>query len=109
MVTTAFELPGFRIARSLAVARGLTVRSPGFTGGITASFQSLGGGDVRVLREMCDAARQDAFRHMLEDAARYGANAVIGFRYDTTEVGQGGLTEVLAYGTAVWAEAERAA
>ena len=103
MITSAFELPGFRITRSLGVVRGLTVRSPGVGGSISASFQALGGGDVQTLRELCEGARGDAFFIMTEGAARYGANAVIGFRYDTTEIGQN-LTEVLAYGTAVWAE-----
>jgi uncharacterized protein YbjQ (UPF0145 family) len=103
MITSAFELPGFRITRSFGLVRGLTVRSPGFGGSISASFQAMGGGDVQTLRELCEKARGDAFFIMTQDAARYRANAVIGFRYDTTEIGQN-LTEVLAYGTAVWAE-----
>jgi uncharacterized protein YbjQ (UPF0145 family) len=103
MITSGQDLPGFRVVRCLGVVRGLTVRSPGIGGGIAASFQALGGGDVGVFRELCEKARGDAFMLMLQDAVRYRANGVIGFRYDTTEIGQN-MTEVLAYGTAVWAE-----
>jgi len=103
MITSAFKLPGFRLTKSFGVVRGLTVRSPGVGGSISASFQALGGGDVQTLRNLCEGARGDAFFIMTEDAARYGANAIIGFRYDTTEIAQN-MTEVLAYGTAMWAE-----
>lgn len=103
MITSALELPGFVIVRSYGVVRGLTVRAVGIGGGITASFQALGGGNVQTMVDMCERARQDAFLIMLQHAAAFQANAVVGFRYDTTEVAQG-MTEVLAYGTAVRAE-----
>ena len=105
MVTSTFDLPGFRIERSLGIVRGLTVRSPGVGGGIAASFQAMGGGTVTALLEVCERAREEAFLTMMRHAVRFGANAVIGFRYDTTELAQS-LTEVLAYGTAVYAERE---
>lgn len=104
MVTSAAELHGFRIVRSYGVVQGLVVRSPGIGGGITASLQAISGGNVGALQEMCETARHDAFVMMMKDAVRYRANAIVGFRYDTTELGEG-LTEVLAYGTAVCAEA----
>lgn len=103
MVTSGLELPGFVITRSFGVVRGLTVRAVGLGGGISASFQALGGGNVQTMVDMCERARQDAFLTMLEHAAAFQANAIVGFRYDTTEVAQG-MTEVLAYGTAVRAE-----
>ena len=105
MVTSAFTLPGFAITKSFGLVRGLTVRSPGFSGGLSAALQSISGGNVQVLRDLCEGARRDAFVLMMEDAVRYGANGIIGFRYDTNDIGQG-LTEVLAYGTAVWCETE---
>lgn len=104
MVTNAAELNGFRIVRSYGVVQGLVVRSPGISGGFTASLQAMSGGNVEALRQMCEKARHDAFVMMMKDAVRYRANAIVGFRYDTTEIGQG-LTEVLAYGTAIFAEA----
>ena len=104
MVTSAAELHGFRIVHSYGVVQGLVVRSPGIGGGITASLQAISGGNVGALQEMCETARHDAFVMMMKDAVRYRANAIVGFRYDTTELGEG-LTEVLAYGTAVCAEA----
>lgn len=105
MVTSAFTLPGFRIVRSLGIVRGLTVRSASFGGQIVAAFQSLGGGTIRTMTNVCEHARTDAFLMTLEHADQIGANAIIGFGYDTTEIAQG-MTEVLAYGTAVIAEAE---
>ena len=78
MVTSGNELPGFRIARCFGVVRGLTVRSAGLGGGIAASFQALGGGNVEVFRELCDNARRDAFLLMMQDAVRYQANGIIG-------------------------------
>ena len=105
MVSSGLTIPGFRIAKSFGVVQGITVRSPGIGGGISASFQAMGGGNVQVFQDLCEKARRDAYMLMMNDAVRYGANAVIGFRYDTTEISQG-LTEVLAYGTAVWAERE---
>lgn len=106
MVTSAFTLPGYRIVRSLGIVRGLTVRSASVGGQIMAGFQSLKGGNVRTMTNMCEHARTDAFLMILDHAAQVGANAIVGFRYDTTEIAQG-MTEVLAYGTAVVVEIER--
>ena len=103
MVSTSVEIPGFRVVQNFGVVQGLTVRSPGIAGGISASFQALGGGNVETFRQLCETARREAFLLMMKDAARYRANCIIAFRYDTTEIGQG-LTEVLAYGSAVFAE-----
>jgi uncharacterized protein YbjQ (UPF0145 family) len=103
MVSSTQEIPGFRVLKNFGIVQGLVVRSPGVSGGFTAALQSFSGGNVRVLQELCEQARRDAFLLMMQDAVRYGANAIIGFRYDTTEISQG-LSEVLAYGTAVWAE-----
>ena len=103
MVSSEPSIAGFRIVKSFGVVQGLIVRSPGLSGSMSAAFQSMSGGNVQVLQEVCEKARRDAFMMMMEDAVRYGANGIIAFRYDTTEIGQG-LTEVLAYGTAIWAE-----
>ena len=103
MVTSSTELHGFRIVRSYGIVQGLVVRSPGIGGGISASFQAMSEGNVDALQQMCQAARHDAFLMMMQDAVRYRANGIVGFRYDTTDIGDG-LTEVLAYGTAVFAE-----
>lgn len=108
MVTTAFTLPGYRIVRSLGIVRGLTVRSANFGGQIAAAFKSLAGGTIGTMVNVCEHARTDAFLMTLEHAAQLGANAIIGFDYDTTEIAQG-MTEVLAYGTAVVVEPEVAA
>ncbi len=105
MVTSSTELQGFRVVRSYGVVQGLVVRSPGIGAGISASLQAMSGGNVEALQQMCQTARQDAFMMMMQDAVRYQANGIVGFRYDTTDIGEGGLTEVLAYGTAVFAEA----
>jgi uncharacterized protein YbjQ (UPF0145 family) len=105
MVTSAFTLPGFRIVRSLGIVRGLTVRSASIGGQLVAAFQSLGGGSIRTMTNVCEHARTDAFLMTLEHAAQIGANAIVGFGYDTTEIAQG-MTEVLAYGTAVVVELE---
>jgi uncharacterized protein YbjQ (UPF0145 family) len=105
MITDAFTLPGFRVVRSLGIVRGLTVRSASFGGQIAAAFQSLGGGHIRTMTAVCEHARTDAYLMTLAHAAQLGANAIIGFRYDTTEIAQG-MTEVLAYGTAVIVEPE---
>ena len=106
MVTVGFEIPCFRILRSYGIVRGLVVRSPGFGGSFVASFEALGSGNVDTMIQMCEKARGDAFLAMLQHAAHMGANGVIGMRYDATEIGVGqrNLTEVLAYGVAVWAE-----
>ncbi len=107
MVTDAFTIPGFRLVRSLGIVRGLTVRSASFGGQIAAAFQSLSGGNIRTMTAVCEHARTDAYLMTLAHAAQLGANAIIGFRYGTTEIAQG-MTEVLAYGTAVIVELETA-
>ncbi len=103
MVTTAFELDNFRITRNLGIVRGITVRSRSIIGTIGASLQTLVGGNITLLTNLCEKAREEAFEVMLQHASQLGANAVIGARYDATEVMQG-VTEVLAYGTAVVVE-----
>src|SRR6478609_1877764 len=103
LVTTAFELPGYRVKRSLGIVRGIVVRSRSLVGTIGASLQTLIGGNITLYTELCEKARSDAFELMLQHAAEVGANAVIGARYDANEVGTG-ITEVLAYGTAVKVE-----
>jgi uncharacterized protein YbjQ (UPF0145 family) len=100
MVTTAFEIDGYRITRNLGVVRGITVRSRSIVGTIGASLQTLVGGNITLLTELCEKARWEAFEIMIQHANQVGANAIIGARYDATEVMQG-VTEVLAYGTAV--------
>ena len=100
MVTSAFTLPGFRLIRALGIVRGLTVRSASFGGQIAAAFQSLSGGNIRTMTTVCEHARTEAYLMTLDHAAQLGANAIVGFGYDTTEIAQG-MTEVLAYGTAV--------
>ena len=103
MVTTQFELDGFRVIRNLGVVRGIIVRSRSIFGTLGASLQTLVGGNITLLTNLCEKTRADAFNLMLEHAAQLGANAVVGARYDATEVMQG-VTEVLAYGTAVFVE-----
>ena len=100
MVTTAFELNGYRIVSNLGLVRGIVVRSRSVVGTIGASLQTLIGGDISLFTQLCEDTRKDAFERMLEHASEIGANAVIGVRYDATEIMQG-VTEVLAYGTAV--------
>jgi uncharacterized protein YbjQ (UPF0145 family) len=99
-VTTAFELPGRVVLKNHGVVRGLTVRSRSVVGNFFAGIQSLFGGDISLYRELCEQARRDAFDQMCRDADRLGANAIVGVRYDATEV-MAGITEVLCYGTAV--------
>ena len=103
MVTTQFELDGFRVVRTLGVVRGIVVRSRSIFGSIGASLQTLVGGDITLFTELCEKTRNDAFERMLEHAAQEGADGVIAVRYDATEVMQG-VTEVLCYGTAVQVE-----
>jgi uncharacterized protein YbjQ (UPF0145 family) len=105
MVTTAFELDNYRVVKNVGVSRGIIVRSRSIIGSIGAGLQTLIGGNITLLTELCEKTREDAFELMLQHAAEMGANAVIGFRYDATEVMQG-VTEVLAYGTAVVVEPE---
>lgn len=102
--TTAFDLPQRRIIRNLGVVRGITVRSRSVFGTIGAKLQTIVGGDISLLTELCEKTRAEAFSLMLQHAAQLGANAVIGVRYDATEVMEG-VTEVLCYGTAVVVEA----
>jgi uncharacterized protein YbjQ (UPF0145 family) len=103
MVTTQFELDGFRVVRTMGVVRGIIVRSRSVIGTIGASLQTILGGNITLLTNLCERTRSDAFDLMLQHAAELGANAVVGARYDATEVMQG-VTEVLAYGTAVLVE-----
>ena len=103
MVTTAFELPNFRVAQNLGVVRGIVVRSRNVFATIGAGLQTLVGGNITVWTTLCEDTRRDAFEIMIQHATEVGANAVIGARYDTTELGLG-VTEVLAYGTAVIVE-----
>ena len=103
MVTTQFELDGFRVTRTLGVVRGIVVRSRSIFGTIGAGLQTLIGGNITLLTNLCEKTRSEAFDLMLMHAAELGGNAVVGARYDATEVMQG-VTEVLAYGTAVFVE-----
>ena len=104
LVTTAFDLPGYRTVTNLGVVRGIVVRSRSIVGTLGATLQTLVGGNISLYTELCERARSDAFQLMLDHAAASGANAVIGARYDANEV-TAGVTEVLAYGTAVVVEA----
>src|SRR6186713_3439023 len=103
MVTTTFDLPGFRIVQNLGVVRGIVVRSRNVFANIGASLQTLVGGNITVWTNLCEQTREDAFDIMIQHASELGANAVVGARYDTTELSTG-VTEVLAYGTAVVVE-----
>jgi uncharacterized protein YbjQ (UPF0145 family) len=103
MITTAFELPGYRVVKTLGLVRGVTVRSRSILGTLGASLETLVGGNITLFEEMCEKTREEALKLMTQHAAEHGANAVIGVRYDATEVMQG-VTEVLAYGTAVQVE-----
>lgn len=106
MITTAFDLPGYRVVRNIGLVRGVTVRSRSILGTLGASLQTVVGGNITLFEEMCEKTREQALELMMAHAMQHGANAVIGVRYDATEVMQG-VTEVLAYGTAV--QVERAA
>jgi len=103
MVTTQFELDGFRVVRTLGVVRGIVVRSRSIFGTLGASLQTILGGNITLLTNLCEKTRSEAFDLMLQHAAELGGNAVVGARYDATEIMQG-VTEVLAYGTAVVVE-----
>lgn len=103
MVTTAFVLDGYTIKRNLGLVRGIIVRSRSIVGTIGASLQTIVGGNISLFTKLCEQTREHAFELMLQHAADLGANAVIGMRYDATEIMQG-VTEVLAYGTAVYVE-----
>jgi len=106
-VTTAFTLDGFKIVRNLGVVRGIVVRSRSILGTIGAGLQTIVGGNITLLTELCEKTRGQAFELMLEHASALGANAVIGVHYDATEV-MSGVTEVLCYGTAVVVRPEAA-
>jgi uncharacterized protein YbjQ (UPF0145 family) len=103
MVTTQFELDGFRVVRTFGVVRGIVVRSRSIFGTIGASLQTILGGNITLLTNLCEKTRAEAFDLMLQHAAQLGGNAVVAARYDATEIMQG-VTEVLAYGTAVLVE-----
>ena len=100
MVTTAFEIPGYHIVRNLGIARGIIVRSRNIFGSIGAGLQTIIGGNISLFSTLCENTREDSFDLMLTHAKEMGGNAVIAMRYDATEI-MGGVTEVLAYGTAV--------
>jgi uncharacterized protein YbjQ (UPF0145 family) len=100
MVTTANELPGYRIVRNFGIVRGITVRSRSVLGNLAAGIQTIIGGNISILTELCEKAREEAYEILLQHAAQHGANAIVCMRYDANEVMQG-VTEVLAYGTAV--------
>jgi uncharacterized protein YbjQ (UPF0145 family) len=102
-VTTAFELPGQRVVQNFGVVRGIIVRSRSIVGSVGAALQTLFGGNITLYTQLCERARDDAYQLMLRHAREVGANAVIGVRYDATEIGVG-ISEVLAYGTAVRVE-----
>ena len=106
MVTTAFTLDGYTIVRNLGLVRGIIVRSRSIVGTIGATLQTIVGGNITLLTNLCEQTREHAFDLMLQHAADLGANAVVGMRYDATEIMQG-VTEVLAYGTAVYVEKNR--
>ena len=104
--TTAFEIKGYCIARNLGVVRGILVRSRSIFGSIGASLQTIIGGNITILSELCEKTRQEAFDIMIKHAESLGANAIIGIRYESTEIFQG-VTEVLCYGTAVFVEVQK--
>ena len=106
MVTTALELPGYRIVRNFGIVRGIIVRSRSVIGNLGATLQTIIGGNITILTDLCERTRGEAYELLLMHAAQYGANAIISFRYDATEVMQG-VTEVLAYGTAVLVEPQK--
>ena len=106
MTSTSFDLEGYRVARTLGVVRGIIVRSRSVFGTIGAGLQTLVGGNITLLSDLCERTREESFSLMLQHAEQLGANAVIGIRYDATEVMQG-VTEVLAYGKAVQVQPQR--
>lgn len=106
MVTTAFTLDGYRVVKSMGVVRGIVVRSRSIIGTFGAVLQTLVGGNITLLTELCEKTRSQAFELMLSHARQMGANGIVGTRYDATEV-MGGVTEVLCYGTAVFVEKEK--
>ena len=107
MVTTALELPGCKVVRNLGLVRGITVRSRSIVGNFLGGIQTLFGGNITIFTELCEQARRETYRDMVQHARQLGANAIIAVRYDATEL-MAGLTEVLCYGTAVVVESDRA-
>lgn len=103
MVSTTFDLPGYRIVESLGMVRGITVRSRNVFSQIGAGFRALAGGKIGAYVKLCESAREEAYQELVAHAQSLGANAILGFRYDANEIMEG-ITEVLAYGTAVRAE-----
>jgi uncharacterized protein YbjQ (UPF0145 family) len=103
MVTSANELAGYRIVKNIGIVRGITVRSRSVLGNLAAGIQTIIGGNISILTELCEKAREEAYEILLQHAAQHGANAIVCMRYDANEVMQG-VTEVLAYGTAVQVE-----
>jgi uncharacterized protein YbjQ (UPF0145 family) len=103
LTTTTFDLPGYRVLKSFGVVRGIVVRSRSIFGNMGANLQSLFGGNITLYTSLCERTRGDAFNEMLVHAGQLGANAVVGVRYDATEIAVG-ITEVLCYGTAVYVE-----
>jgi uncharacterized protein YbjQ (UPF0145 family) len=103
MVSTTNEIVGFKTVRHLGLVRGITVRSRSVVGNFVGGIQSMFGGQISVYAELAESARQEAFDHMCAHAEQSGANAVVGMRYDANDI-MDGITEVLAYGTAVWVE-----
>ena len=104
-ITTAFDLPGYKVASTLGLVRGIVVRSRSVVGNFGASIQSIFGGNITIYTDLCERARMDAYNQMAEHAAALGANGIIGVRYDATEL-MPGITEVLCYGTAVIVQAK---
>jgi uncharacterized protein YbjQ (UPF0145 family) len=107
LTTTAFTLDGYRIVRNLGIVRGITVRSRSIIGTIGAGLQTIVGGNITLLTQLCEKTRGEAFQMMMAHAEQIGANGVVGVRYDATEI-MSGVTEVLCYGTAVQVQAEAA-
>lgn len=106
MVTTAFELPGYSVISSHGIVRGISVRSLSALGSVQAGLQTIFGGKIRNFSALCEKTRQEAFEILIEHAQELGANAIIGMRYDANEIATG-VTEVLAYGTAVIVERKK--
>jgi len=106
MVSTANDITGFKIVRHLGIVRGITVRSRSVVGNLVGGLQSMFGGQIGAYLDLAETSRQEAFDHMCAHAGQAGANGVVGMRYDANEI-MDGITEVLAYGTAVWVEPSR--
>ena len=103
LTTTTFEIPGYRVTRCFGVVRGIVVRSRSIVGNFGASIQTIFGGNISLYTSLCERVRDEAFNQMIAHAGALGANAVVGIRYDATEIGNG-ISEVLCYGTAVYVE-----